>query len=448
MPRKAEYFACSQGYTVFSIPVGIAFRPPAYKIENLEARDYLGKAKVIAATDAADLSTGFASARDARKLRETADAHALRPVASRSQTSAGRLERIERAMATVEAVATRGEISLRRSRTAKPVLASAFALPDAPAMKSTTRSGDTHPFGPSLPKEASPDQATPSGWQNRPPVAAESNPTPVRAHPRSNTTASKRAGLVRSRSLSGRTRTGPSEASYLSPVPSRPPTRPPPLDLGLLRPPGSPGHRRSASSPALLSAELVPLPAAPDAPSRFAQLQKQAAQDYESKGEVAGNVYATRMDATNAGGQGDATEPLSLQSTSIAALRMTSPSIEARDILANARAALNIESPPLGLTESDAVSNHRALARVDTLHLQYDHAGRALQGQSIAPTVYVSDTEGPHSWTAAYSALPMSGREAPAMTMRKIRIKLRWQSEVRAMVRRPDLRSLAFCAGT
>ncbi|KAG9126081.1 hypothetical protein FRC07_004955 [Ceratobasidium sp. 392] len=35
------------GYTVFSIPVGILFRPNPNKIKNLQAKDYLGKARLI-----------------------------------------------------------------------------------------------------------------------------------------------------------------------------------------------------------------------------------------------------------------------------------------------------------------------------------------------------------------------------------------------------------------
>jgi hypothetical protein len=36
-----------EGYTVFSIPVGILFRPNPNKIKNLQAKDYLGKARLI-----------------------------------------------------------------------------------------------------------------------------------------------------------------------------------------------------------------------------------------------------------------------------------------------------------------------------------------------------------------------------------------------------------------
>lgn len=41
----------SQGYTVFSIPVGVLYRPNAAKVKNLKTKDYLGKARLIAASD-------------------------------------------------------------------------------------------------------------------------------------------------------------------------------------------------------------------------------------------------------------------------------------------------------------------------------------------------------------------------------------------------------------
>ena len=37
-----------QGYTVFSIPVGVVFRPHPAKIKNITARDFLGKARLVA----------------------------------------------------------------------------------------------------------------------------------------------------------------------------------------------------------------------------------------------------------------------------------------------------------------------------------------------------------------------------------------------------------------
>ena len=48
-----------QGYTVFSIPVGVIYRPNEAKVRNLKAKDYLGKAKLIAASDRSNAFTGF-----------------------------------------------------------------------------------------------------------------------------------------------------------------------------------------------------------------------------------------------------------------------------------------------------------------------------------------------------------------------------------------------------
>jgi len=48
-----------QGYTVFSIPVGILYRPNENKLKNAKTKDYLGKAKLVAASDASDAYTTF-----------------------------------------------------------------------------------------------------------------------------------------------------------------------------------------------------------------------------------------------------------------------------------------------------------------------------------------------------------------------------------------------------
>ena len=46
-------------YNVFSVPVGIVFRPAPAKLKNLAARDYMGKAILVAASDANDAYTTF-----------------------------------------------------------------------------------------------------------------------------------------------------------------------------------------------------------------------------------------------------------------------------------------------------------------------------------------------------------------------------------------------------
>lgn len=50
----------AEGYTVFSIPVGVVYRPNEAKVRNLKSKDYLGKARLVAASDRANAFTGFA----------------------------------------------------------------------------------------------------------------------------------------------------------------------------------------------------------------------------------------------------------------------------------------------------------------------------------------------------------------------------------------------------
>jgi len=47
------------GYTVFSIPVGILYRPPENKMKNAKPKDYLGKAKLVAAESVDEAYTTF-----------------------------------------------------------------------------------------------------------------------------------------------------------------------------------------------------------------------------------------------------------------------------------------------------------------------------------------------------------------------------------------------------
>jgi tetratricopeptide (TPR) repeat protein len=48
-----------EGYTVFSIPVGVLFRPSENKLKNSKAKDYMGTAKLIAASEDMDAFTTF-----------------------------------------------------------------------------------------------------------------------------------------------------------------------------------------------------------------------------------------------------------------------------------------------------------------------------------------------------------------------------------------------------
>ncbi|KAH9914827.1 uncharacterized protein B0H18DRAFT_1087709 [Fomitopsis serialis] len=47
------------GYTVFSIPVGVLYRPAEKKLKNAKTKDYMGKAKLVAAEDASQAFTEF-----------------------------------------------------------------------------------------------------------------------------------------------------------------------------------------------------------------------------------------------------------------------------------------------------------------------------------------------------------------------------------------------------
>lgn len=51
-----------EGYTVFSIPVGVLYRPSEKKIKNAVTKDYMGKAKLVAASDPGDAYTEFTGA--------------------------------------------------------------------------------------------------------------------------------------------------------------------------------------------------------------------------------------------------------------------------------------------------------------------------------------------------------------------------------------------------
>ncbi|TGZ82334.1 hypothetical protein EX30DRAFT_370987 [Ascodesmis nigricans] len=50
------------GYTVFSLPPGLVFRPDPTKVRNLPAKDFLGKARLIATIDASNSHTEFTGA--------------------------------------------------------------------------------------------------------------------------------------------------------------------------------------------------------------------------------------------------------------------------------------------------------------------------------------------------------------------------------------------------
>jgi hypothetical protein len=53
---------------VFSVGVGVLYRPNEAKVRNVKAKDYLGKARLVAASDAQNAFTGFAGT-EVKKVR-------------------------------------------------------------------------------------------------------------------------------------------------------------------------------------------------------------------------------------------------------------------------------------------------------------------------------------------------------------------------------------------
>ncbi|GAA5897353.1 hypothetical protein JCM6882_001865 [Rhodosporidiobolus microsporus] len=131
-----------EGYTVFSVPVGVLFRPAQTKLENLETKDYLGQAKVVAASDANDLFIGFsgtrkleASAGSSRSGSSASKAAGGQNSLSRSKTSAARLEGSGDGVATPlrpRGSPANSDSGLRRAQTADaafPSSSSTLAVP-------------------------------------------------------------------------------------------------------------------------------------------------------------------------------------------------------------------------------------------------------------------------------------------------------------------------------
>ncbi|KAK3301660.1 uncharacterized protein B0T15DRAFT_320558 [Chaetomium strumarium] len=73
----------AKGYTVFSIPVGVVYRPNEAKVRNLQQKDYLGKARLVAASDRSNAFTGFAGI-EMQKASAVSEAKDDRPAESLS----------------------------------------------------------------------------------------------------------------------------------------------------------------------------------------------------------------------------------------------------------------------------------------------------------------------------------------------------------------------------
>ncbi|GAA5859665.1 hypothetical protein JCM8547_006183 [Rhodosporidiobolus lusitaniae] len=159
-----------QGYTVFSVPVGVLFRPSDTKLKNLETKDYLGRAKVVAASDANDLFIGFSGT---RKLAASAGTSRSGSGKS-SMTGTSGLERSKTSAARLESSGDGVAMPLR----ARPTLAGTGAS----LRRSQTEGAVPSSSGPTLPAPprtftASP-QPVPPRLQLPTPPSSDDQPAP------------------------------------------------------------------------------------------------------------------------------------------------------------------------------------------------------------------------------------------------------------------------------
>ncbi|KAM0753663.1 hypothetical protein T439DRAFT_310458 [Meredithblackwellia eburnea MCA 4105] len=105
------------GYTVFSIPVGVLYRPSDNKLKNLKAKNYLGKATLVAASDARDAFVGFTGATLANRTNERNPN--VGGVFGEDGKGAGSLSRAKTATARMESLPD-PVAPLRRANTALP----------------------------------------------------------------------------------------------------------------------------------------------------------------------------------------------------------------------------------------------------------------------------------------------------------------------------------------
>jgi neutrophil factor 2 len=97
-----------EGYTVFSIvgscvgragmqswptfqPVGVLYRPSEKKLKNVSTKDYLGKAKLVAAADSADAFTTFTGSTLLMQGRNMSGAYVDQPPTLSAAAAAARV---------------------------------------------------------------------------------------------------------------------------------------------------------------------------------------------------------------------------------------------------------------------------------------------------------------------------------------------------------------------
>lgn len=132
-----------QGYIVFSIPVGVLYRPSEGKLKNIKTKDYLGTAKLIAATDQRDAFTGFTGSEKTSSPAAGPIAALARSGLSRSNTSGARLQSDSSSTATLKPRPSEATLSSPSSRLAGPPVPTKIEM-----QRSQTTIGRTLPAGP------------------------------------------------------------------------------------------------------------------------------------------------------------------------------------------------------------------------------------------------------------------------------------------------------------
>ncbi|MCJ1250927.1 hypothetical protein MMC30_008155 [Trapelia coarctata] len=193
----------AEGYTVFSIPVGVVYRPNSAKVKNLKTKDYLGKARLIASVNPTNTTTGFAG-----------------PEIKRSESQRGEPRPLD-SVSFAASNLVRSDIASRARQQSEPPIHRNMFPPTPPP--------ENEPLRPTMPPSA---RTSPPS--NPPPTL--SNPVPAPLNTRAN---SVRNGPMRQ--------------------PSNPSTRPPGMERRISEDQISPKSHTKSSSIPNLNAALPPI---------------------------------------------------------------------------------------------------------------------------------------------------------------------------------------------
>lgn len=151
------------GYTVFSIPVGVLYRPSASKVKNMASKNYLGQAKLVAATDATETFVGFTGAARAAAKNASGLTTSAGPSADSALTAPG-IQRRGTTAARMEGTSTSAPALLANDLRRRPSDNTAAVTPSR-----LMRSATAGPPGRTrlAPMSEEPSRSTPRGYPER-----------------------------------------------------------------------------------------------------------------------------------------------------------------------------------------------------------------------------------------------------------------------------------------